>query len=238
MYELMAAAGILFAAVLSYILLRKNGISLFSLYMNLLFGAVLLFIGARLFGIVSYSIYQLSISEPIGISTLNNSGIVFYGGLIGLIIGFCFRNTCDISKDVLAVAIPLFHSFARIGCYFAGCCYGIRSRTFGLPYPVHMPDSHRIPVQLIESAADLLIFAVLLIFFLKNKRGLMPLYLTMYSVVRFADEFIRGDAVRGVIMGVSFSQIVSVVLLAVSAYMIQMGRPYSPGYLDLPVRKT
>jgi phosphatidylglycerol:prolipoprotein diacylglycerol transferase len=101
-----------------------------------------------------------------------------------------------------------------------------------------MPDSHRIPVQLIESAADLLIFVVLLIFFLKNKRGLMPLYLTMYSVVRFADEFIRGDAVRGVIMGVSFSQIVSVVLLAVSAYMIETGKPYSPGYLDLPVRKT
>ncbi len=238
MYELMAIAGILAATVFSYFLLRNKGISLLSLYMNLLLGAVFLLIGARLFGIISYSVYQISVSEPIGASTISSSGIVFYGGLIGLLIGFCINNSNDISKDVLSVSIPLFHSFARIGCYFAGCCYGIRSRTMGLPYPVHMPDSHRVPVQLVESAANLLIFAVLLILFLKNKRGLMPLYLAMYSVVRFANEFIRGDAVRGVIMGVSFSQIVSVVLLAVSAYMIETGKPYSPGYLDLPVRKT
>ena len=27
--------------------------------------------------------------------------------------------------DMLAVGIPLFHAFARIGCFLGGCCFGI-----------------------------------------------------------------------------------------------------------------
>lgn len=31
--------------------------------------------------------------------------------------------------DVLAVCISLFHSIARIGCFFGGCCFGIESHS-------------------------------------------------------------------------------------------------------------
>lgn len=51
------------------------------------------------------------------------SGFVFYGGLLGAIIGsvfYCreFHKDFYRQTNCLVPMIPLFHAFARIGCFF------------------------------------------------------------------------------------------------------------------------
>lgn len=57
------------------------------------------------------------------------------GGLFGallmvyLICRIRKQNFADLS-DILTVGIPLFHCFGRVGCFFAGCCYGVESNSW------------------------------------------------------------------------------------------------------------
>ena len=160
-------------------------------------------------------------------------GSVFYGGLIGgLVVGCIYikkrkLNFNDFS-DVCATGIPLFHTFGRIGCFVGSCCFGIESH-FGIVYhhsPINIAnDVIRFPVQLLEASLNFTLFLVLNHMLNKGKlRGkLIYVYLIAYAVIRFFDEFLRGDTYRGFIFGLSTSQFISVILFicAVVALYIQ-----------------
>ena len=93
------------------------------------------------------------------------SGFVFYGGLFGVIFTLMFltRNDADMRKKVFEIsvpAMPLFHAFGRIGCFLAGCCYGKKLST---PIVIGTIEFARIPVQIIESMAEFILFIVLFI---------------------------------------------------------------------------
>lgn len=83
-----------------------------------------------------------------------------------------------------------------------------------------MNDVERFPVQLLEAALNLGLF--FLLYYLLNKGklkgGLFALYLGLYSVIRFLDEFLRGDAYRGFFLGLSTSQVISIILFLFSAF--------------------
>ena len=72
---------------------------------------------------------QSYIDNPRELLTLARSGGVFYGGLILAVVvalwyirrvGLPLWTTCD----VFAPGIALGHIIGRLGCFFAGCCYG------------------------------------------------------------------------------------------------------------------
>ena len=159
-------------------------------------------------------------------------GSVFYGGLIGAIIAALItikvRNLpLRVYSDILSVAIPLFHSIARVGCFLSGCCYGIESEFGFTVYNNTLVPSingvSRFPVQLLEACLNLLIFFMLLIIYKKSlsyqflQGKLIFIYLFSYSVVRFFVEFLRGDEIRGFIFGISTSQFISILLFILSA---------------------
>ena len=159
---------------------------------------------------------------------LNNAGYVFggsvfYGGLLGgmaagIIYGKIRKLDLAEYSDVCAPIVPLFHCFGRIGCFLGGCCYGIESE-FG--FTIHgnelnpsINDVQRFPVQLLEAALNLILFFVLF-YLLKNNRlkgRLFSLYIIVYAVIRFFDEFLRGDSYRGFLLGLSTSQIISIIM--------------------------
>ncbi len=153
-------------------------------------------------------------------------GMVFYGGFLGGLVGLLIftRFYRDLKRenalDLYAVATPLFHTFGRIGCFFGGCCFGKESDWGFLVrenrYYPEMVGVVRIPVQLIESGCNLLLFVCLFVLFLKRKaeRELLWVYLTAYLAIRFTLEFFRGDAIRGVRFGLSTSQWISIALFA------------------------
>lgn len=160
-------------------------------------------------------------------------GMVFYGGFIGGAIGILFYCRVINKKlnknnflDIYAVLTPLFHIFGRIGCFLAGCCYGIES-DFG--FTVHnnhlnpsINDVNRLPVPLIEAACNLLIFLFILYLFKKDKMRdkLIYVYMIIYPVVRFTLEFFRGDEYRGFLFVLSTSQWISIILFVFSIVML------------------
>ena len=121
------------------------------------------------------------------------------------------------------------HGFARIGCFLAGCCYGVECE-FG--FTAHgndlvpaVNDVSRFPVQLLESLGCFLIFFLILYLYRKGKLTgrLLFVYLGVYAVLRFCDEFLRGDAIRGFIFGLSTSQFISIFMALISLGGLLLG---------------
>lgn len=137
-------------------------------------------------------------------------GFVFYGGLVFCLIytyGFLkLSNQPWRSLDFILPIIPLAHAIGRVGCFLAGCCYGIKTNFF---ISFHMHDYQRHPVQIYEA-----LFLFLLSYTLYKKRSLL-LYLISYSSFRFLIEFLRGDKIRGEFFLFSTSQWVSLVIVCV-----------------------
>ena len=151
-------------------------------------------------------------------------GMVFYGGLLGGLAAvwwYCKRYQLSFALVVglLTPAVPLFHVFGRIGCFLGGCCWGMQT-PFGVVFTASMGAPNGVPllpVQLIEAGLNLLLFLLLAVLArrLQQKWVVLPLYLVLYSVLRFVLEFFRGDRIRGVYL-LSTSQWVSLgILLAV-----------------------
>ncbi len=144
------------------------------------------------------------------------SGYVFYGGLFGVICTIYLLTRSDSALreriiKVTAPAIPLFHGFGRIGCFLAGCCYGRR-----LNPPIHLgnfAELDRIPVQIMESSYEFLLFFLLLWYERRETSDPLRLYLIAYASFRFFIEFLRGDSVRGIWGVFSTSQWISIFVL-------------------------
>lgn len=149
-------------------------------------------------------------------------GSVYYGGLLSLLAVLrLYRRKKHLGEDysdLVAVVIPLFHAFGRIGCFLSGCCYGVEC-SFGVTYRyavVEMANGvPRLPVQLFEAVFNFALFAFLLVRYCraKNHGRLLQIYLFAYPVFRFLIEFFRGDAYRGIWLGLSTSQWISLLLL-------------------------
>lgn len=153
------------------------------------------------------------------IETIITSGFVFYGGLFGAMLGtilFAKYKSIDIYMlmNIIIPGFPLFHMWGRIGCFFAGCCYG-KPSSWGFSLEAE-PNVLRIPIQLIESFFLFIIFIVLL--FLekrKTKVSLTDVYLFMYAMTRFFLEFFRGDSIRGMWFSLSTSQWISIAIIII-----------------------
>jgi phosphatidylglycerol:prolipoprotein diacylglycerol transferase len=174
--------------------------------------------------------------NPRELVTLLRSGGVFYGGLIAAVavaIWYMRRHRLPVwgVSDAFAPGIALGHVIGRMGCFFAGCCFGRAtdvpwSVTFRNEYaaqnvgtPLNVPIH---PTQLYEAGAELIILGLLLVL----ERKWRPFagrtfwsYMLLYGITRFFIEFYRGDA-RGMILDLSTSQFVSVILVPVSIIML------------------
>ena len=158
------------------------------------------------------------------------NGFTFLGGLIGgaavfLALYFSFRKRFKSRlwqiMPALPCAIYIAHGLGRIGCFFAGCCYGIKNDTFGLKFP-NIADKV-LPTQLYEAAFLFIMFGITSYLVLKRKfKYNLSLYLVSYGIFRFLIEFIRGDD-RGKFIGaLSPSQFWSIgmVILGIALFCV------------------
>lgn len=225
-YGICMAMGIIVACIVAYVRLKDSDGTIDSL---LLVAAV-----ALAFGLccakVSYYVFSYGIDTLIteiihgDFSGLTNDGLVYYGGLIGGIIGACIAiksakyDFHDYANAIIP-CIPLGHAFGRIGCLLAGCCYGLRYNGVLAIHSTYVDASYTLfPIQAVESFLNVIIFALLTLFTIKKRNGMVTLsvYLILYSLVRFITEFFRGDLVRGVFWSLSTSQWISLLLMLFS----------------------
>ena len=160
------------------------------------------------------------------------SGGVWYGGLLGAVLAsYLLMKRYQLpwwkTADAFAPGIAIGNFFGRQGCFAAGCCWG---KPTDLPWGVKFSelgheitgvpiDTHLHPTQLYESFAMLLVFLFLL-WLHKRKRfsgQVILAYALLYSIIRFAIEFVRDDP-RGdvfgltTLTGLSTSQLISLVI--------------------------
>lgn len=235
-YMLFALAGILVTLWFIYRTAKKHGLNELDAFNVLLFCFAGGFIGAHiLYGLVNFPVILQVIRQWEQIQSFSHflrlfqvifGGAVWYGGFLGgLLTGWlCLRHKKCLTPaytDLLTLAVPLFHAFGRLGCFFSGCCYGVESE-IGFVYHYSLIEEangvSRFPVQLAEAALNLLLFGLLYFCYRRQKAQghLLTLYLLSYSCYRFILEFFRGDAYRGIFGGLSTSQWISLALFGIA----------------------
>lgn len=194
-----------------------------------LFPAVIIFgaLGARLFHAVIERPSHF-IKYPLDFFKLWDGGVTFYGGLIfAVLTAWYFAKKNKIKPlaliDFLMPYVALGQVFGRIGCFLAGCCYGLPtdlpwgiaatnplSATTPLGVALH-------PTQLYQVLWNLLTFIILYRTAWRKKfigQSLL-LYGIIYPLGRGIIEIFRGDSIRGFIIDgvLSTSQGISIVIL-------------------------
>ena len=156
--------------------------------------------------LVDIPYYSQHPGEIFSFGTLQAGG-VFYGGLLaalGTAVWYMRKTHLPLlpAADVFAPAVALGHGIGRLGCFAAGCCWGVKcdrpwavtftnpvaNQLVGVPLgvPLH-------PTQLYEAFAEFAIFGIL---FWRIRKphppgSIIALYLLLYSATRFIVEFFR-----------------------------------------------
>lgn len=229
-YGLMVATGFFCAILLAARQARKEGLDpqkILDLCFYILLSAL---IGARVLYIIVE--YESFLDHPLDAFKIWKGGLVYYGGLVvAVAVSGWYMKKHKMAvwqvADLLAPSIAIGQAIGRWGCYFAGCCYGIRTDvswaiTFTDPRslaPLNVPLH---PTQIYLSLNALLIFGILI--WLRKRKSfegqIFWTYGILYSIGRFIIEYFRGDdrgyALEGVL---STSQFIGIFVLAASLFM-------------------
>ncbi len=239
-YGLLLALALLVSVTLAARLAEEDGISQkttwdlgFVVIISSILGAKLLLV------LTSLSYYIQNPGRLFSLEFLQAGG-VYYGGLIGAVVGsFLFiRRVPGLSflrmADAAGPAIPLGQAIGRLGCFAAGCDYGCPT---DLPWGVTYSSqyAHNVvgtplgisvhPYPLYESAATLILCLILVRAYRRRsfQGQIFCLYLIAYGVIRFFLEFFRGDSDRGFLFNglLSTSQFISILIVptALLAYL-------------------
>lgn len=152
-------------------------------------------------------------------------------------------NAIAPSMDLAALDLSLGVAFIRVGCFLGGCCYG-RPAGWGVKYqepllvqvrgcrtytPGLLPLEPVIPMQLFESAFNLVVFIALLVWGLiapeQSDGKVLLVYFLAYGGWRFTSDFWREVSARPRRAGLSEAQWLSViVVMASSSILLYLGR--------------
>lgn len=246
-YGLCMALGFLFGWLAAVKLCKRTGQNADGLTSLLTWLMVSAVFGARTAYVLEHWSAEFS-GNPLAIIRVDQGGLMFYGGLIAaalvlLLYARIYRQHLFQITDVVLAVVPLGHAFGRLGCFMHGCCYGKLTQSwFGVSFPKDSPAwweqvsavpplltqaAQRslpvIPTQLIESAANLVLFAVLFTLYPKRyaARGFITgCYLICYAVLRFVIEYLRGDP-RMAVGPFSISQTISLGILLLGLFCLR-----------------
>ncbi len=191
--------------------------------------------GAKLFMILfDFRAYWNDPASLFSLSTLQAAGVYQGGLVVAFVVAVLYMRRQNLpilaTCDVFAPGIALGQAIGRMGCFSAGCCWGIATH---LPWAVtfHNPQAAELtgvplgiplhPTQLYESAADALIF--LFLYFRIGKTHapgtIFGWYLALYSAARFVIEFFRFHE-QGLHAGLSYTQWISLATLAAGVTLL------------------
>lgn len=136
-------------------------------------------------------------------------GLIF--GMLGIMVTKRVLHIKLKLGNVIAPAVAIGMVFGRLGCFFAGCCYGIETNAgWGIDFGDGLL---RYPTQLFEVVFHLIAFIILHFYRdrVKTPGILFKLYMIAYFSFRFLIEFIRVNPT--VALGMSIYQILSLMAL-------------------------
>ncbi len=196
-------------------------------------------LGARLYHIILEIDYYLS--QPMQIFKIWQGGLAIHGTIIaGIIVLYFFtkkrRFNFWIWGSILVTGTALAQAVGRWGNYFNQELFG---KPTNLPWSIPIDVIHRPaeylsinffhPAFLYESLGDLAIFlfiAGIHIYIIKKKKIkefysfiLVILYFILYSLLRFATEFIRIDETP-IVLGIRSPQLISIIIILIAVILL------------------
>ena len=214
--------------------------------------------GALIGGIVGAKIYYVllywdrTVLDPVGM-IFQRSGLVWYGGFIGGVIGVSWvvkraGKVWAWAADACAPALALAYAVGRMGCFLVGDDYGRPTdswvgiafpngipptlagnlRRFGAEIPPEISDGQLMrvhPTQLYEIAMSLIIFAILWRL-RKHPHAagwLFGIWLALAGVERFVVEIFRAKDDR-FLGSFTIAQLISVGLVVVGIALVKRAR--------------
>jgi len=238
-YGVFLALAFLCAILITVKLAERDGLPRQKIYDLSLWMLLASLIGSKILMLFTEPEYR---DHPLQLLSLDflRSGGVFYGGLLGAVVtGYFLMRRFKLpwwkTADACAPGIAIGNFFGRQGCFAAGCCWG---KPTSLPWGVRFTElGHEItgvpidvplhPTQLYESFSMLIVFFFLLWLHKHRRFGgqVILFYALLYSIIRFAIEFVRDDP-RGDILGLtsmtglSTSQIIGLIVGAASLILL------------------
>jgi len=186
-------------------------------------------VGARVFYLLFFpdQFWQ----DPIGVA-FGRGGLVWYGGVvaaIGITAIICRQYHIPFWQwmDWLVPPAALGLAIGRVGCFFAGCCYG---GPCTLPWAITYPPGHETyphavhPAPLYESLGALILAGTLV--WVENRFkptiGVVALYgIIGYALLRFGLEYLRADRlVWFEPLNLSASQVIGLVIILFAAVFL------------------
>jgi phosphatidylglycerol:prolipoprotein diacylglycerol transferase len=222
-YGLFILLGIIIATIAARYNKRFTQLHLEKTYFDIIaVGVIAGVIGGRLLVIISEPFLYRHIYDWFA---LWQGGFSILGTIIGVIITLPFYlkkiNVPIIPfADLVAIYAPLCQSIARLGCFFAGCCYGITTNnifavTYTNPQTFAPCNISLHPTQLYSSA---LLFGIFIFMYFIGQRickkngELFIMYLTLACLERFFVDFWRADRIM-IDNHISFHQIVALCII-------------------------
>ena len=132
--------------------------------------------------------------------------------------------------DLVAIYTPLCQSIARLGCFTAGCCYGVATQSmFAVVYTnPNTLATYGIPVHPTQLYSSAMLFMIFLFMYYVGQRifkkpgKLFATYLTLAALERFFVDFWRADRIM-VNRYVSFHQIVALcIIIAIIIFSVSL----------------
>ncbi len=171
-----------------------------------------------------------------------HGGFSLLGGVIALLIVMPFyfkKHKIKIISlfDLAAIYAPLLQSISRIGCFFAGCCFGApTSLFFGTINPeCQIPALRNTPLHPTQLYSSFILLGIFLLqyfilqYYFKKPGQLMCAYLFLMSLERFLVDFWRADReFTGISTLISFPQIVALgiaLLAGIIFFFITFNKP-------------
>ena len=214
LYGIMIAVGIVFCILLLRFFGKRDKIDQKFLDFVELNGYVSIALG---FGI-AYLYQVLYNGFKSGHIDFHDGGLTFLGGLIGGVITFLviynimkkkFNTRITAILPIAPVCITIAHAFGRIGCFFAGCCYGKIADPNDFFYFTAVKFKYlsgvRYPTNLFEAIFLFILCGVMAILLLKKHfKYTFIIYLPAYGIWRFLIEFLRDDDRGQLLPGVTW----------------------------------
>lgn len=235
-YGFFIVLGLLLATFGFSVVVRREKISVKdSVYMMMLV-FVCGMLGAKLISIVAHPENFSGGLKGAGVFFfISRQGFSFHGALFGAIFGLWvfsieikmpFLKVLDLTSPFGALA----YAVGRLGCFFNGCCIGIKTHSiFGVSFlqsayiPEPKTDTYH-PVQLYDSFLNMCLFLFLLEMSARKKYDgqIFLWYVMAYSVSRFFIDFLR-VGISGKIAFLFFTQaqLLSMAIFAASFFMLR-----------------
>ena len=167
----------------------------------------------------NYNLYSKFDFFSLGLSSYG----AFIGAMISLIIfSLQFKKPLKNILFTFIQPIPLMYAIGKIGCFLAGCCYGIEYTGIGniiYKYSKVAPNNiHLFPVQIAETFAFTIIFIYMIKKFIKNQFNWKTLGISfiLCGLTKFCLDYFRASHINTLL---SLNQLISLIFILIGIFL-------------------